>query len=300
MQHPLRRSLGVTVAVLALFTAGTVYAADNGKQNIAATAQKAGNFETLLAAAKAAGLAEALTKDGPFTVFAPTDNAFAKLPEGTVEALLNDVPKLKTILSYHVVPETLMAKDVVARGSLPTLLGQSAKVDVGEGVMIGGAKVVQTDIACSNGVIHVVDSVMMPADIVDLAVGSGKFNTLVAAVKTAGLVETLKGDGPFTVFAPTDDAFAKLPSGTVESLLKPENRDKLTAILTYHVVPGRVMASDVMKMKSAKTVQGQSLTIMADTKSGSVNVDGANVTQTDIQGLNGVIHVIDEVILPKE
>lgn len=134
-------------------------------------------------------------------------------------------------------------------------------------------------------------------DIVDTAVGAGSFNTLVAAVKAAGLVETLKGEGPFTVFAPTDEAFSKLPEGTVESLLKPENKAKLVAILTYHVVPGNVMAADVVKLDKAKTVLGQSVRIKSG--SGGVMVDNAKVIKTDIKTSNGVIHVIDSVILPK-
>ncbi len=134
-------------------------------------------------------------------------------------------------------------------------------------------------------------------DIVDTAVGAGDFTTLVAAVKAAGLVETLKGDGPFTVFAPTDAAFAKLPAGTVESLLKPENKDKLVAILTYHVVPGKVTAADVIKVTEAKTVQGKSVKVKVD--GGTVMIDGAKVVKADIPCTNGVIHVIDAVILPE-
>lgn len=134
------------------------------------------------------------------------------------------------------------------------------------------------------------------ADIVETAVAA-KFTTLVAAVKAAGLVETLKGPGPFTVFAPTDEAFAKLPPGTLESLLKPENKAKLQSILTYHVVAGKVMAGDVMKLNSAKTVEGQSVTIK--TMNGGVMVDNAHVTKADIVASNGVIHVVDAVILPK-
>ena len=134
-------------------------------------------------------------------------------------------------------------------------------------------------------------------DIVDTAISAGSFNTLVAAVKAAGLVDTLKGSGPFTVFAPTDEAFAKLPGGTVEDLLKPENKAKLQAILTYHVVPGNVMAKDVVKLTTAKTVNGQSLTVK--TEEGSVMVDSAKVVKTDILCTNGVIHVIDSVVLPR-
>jgi uncharacterized surface protein with fasciclin (FAS1) repeats len=135
------------------------------------------------------------------------------------------------------------------------------------------------------------------SDIVDVAVNAGSFSTLVAALKAANLVETLKGDGPFTVFAPTDEAFAKLPAGTVESLLKPENRAKLRAILTYHVVPGKVLAKEVAGLSAAKTVQGQSIKVTV--KGGTAMVDNATVVKTDILAANGVIHVVDSVILPK-
>lgn len=135
------------------------------------------------------------------------------------------------------------------------------------------------------------------SDIVETAVANGSFKTLAAALGAAGLVETLKGAGPFTVFAPTDAAFAKLPAGTVDDLIKPENKAKLAGILTYHVVAGKVSAADVMKMSSAKTVQGQSA--MVEVKDGAVKVGGATVTATDIACSNGVIHVIDTVIMPK-
>lgn len=134
------------------------------------------------------------------------------------------------------------------------------------------------------------------ADIVDTAVAAGSFGTLVAAVQAADLVETLKGEGPFTVFAPTDEAFAKLPEGTVENLLKPENKAQLQAILTYHVVAGKVMAADVVKLTTAQTVLGQSVTIAVS--DAGVTVDNAKVVMTDIETSNGVIHVIDSVILP--
>jgi len=133
-------------------------------------------------------------------------------------------------------------------------------------------------------------------DIVDTAVAAGSFKTLVAAVQAAGLVETLKGEGPFTVFAPTDEAFAKLPEGTVETLLKPENKEKLVAVLTYHVVPGKVMAADVVKLTEAPTVQGGKAAVKVT--DGTVMIDNAKVVKTDIVTSNGVIHVIDAVILP--
>ncbi|EAQ99248.1 fasciclin domain-containing protein [Congregibacter litoralis] len=136
----------------------------------------------------------------------------------------------------------------------------------------------------------------MPGTIVEIAAGNGDFSTLVAAVKAAGLVDVLSGEGPFTVFAPTNDAFAKLPEGTVETLLKPENKDQLVAVLTYHVVSGKVMAADVVTLDSATTVQGESVSISAS--DAVVMVDGATVVMTDVEASNGVIHVIDTVILP--
>ncbi|MBT8084024.1 MAG: fasciclin domain-containing protein [Woeseia sp.] len=143
---------------------------------------------------------------------------------------------------------------------------------------------------------HHKEKMMKGDDVVDVAVAAGDFTTLAAALKAADLIETLKGDGPFTVFAPTDAAFAALPAGTVENLLKPENRAQLVEILTYHVVPGKVLAADVVKLDKAKTVNGADVSIKV--AEGGVNVDNAKVVKTDIDASNGVIHVIDAVILP--
>lgn len=152
-------------------------------------------------------------------------------------------------------------------------------------------------LALMLGLVGSVNAESMPdKDIVDTAASAGSFKTLVAAVQAAGLVDALKGQGPLTVFAPTDEAFKKLPAGTVENLLKPENKDKLVAVLTYHVVPGRVTASEVVNLDSAKTINGRSLKISAS--DGKVMVDNARVTATDIIASNGVIHVIDSVVLP--
>jgi transforming growth factor-beta-induced protein len=259
-----------------------------------------GRFKTLVAALQAAGLVDTLKGAGPFTVFAPTDDAFAKLPAGTVESLLKPENKdqLVKILTYHVVSGKVMAADAAKLTSADTVakLPLTIKVDMGK-VMINNATVVLADIQASNGVIHVIDMVLLPPkDIVDTAVADGRFKTLVAAVQAAGLVDTLKGKGPFTVFAPTDDAFAKLPKGTVETLLKPENKAQLSAILTYHVVAGRVMAADVVKLTTANTVNGAPVKIKVD--GGKVFVNDAQVIITDILTSNGVIHVIDSVILP--
>jgi transforming growth factor-beta-induced protein len=263
-----------------------------------------GRFKTLAAALTAAGLVDTLKGAGPFTVFAPTDEAFAKLPAGTIDELLKpeNKQKLTDILLYHVVSGKVMAADVVKLTSATTVLGKDVmvKVDMGN-VYINESKVVITDIATSNGIIHVIDSILLPPaekanTIVDVAVADGRFKTLAAALGAAGLVETLQGAGPFTVFAPTDEAFAKLPAGTIDELLKPENKQKLTDILLYHVVSGKVMAADVTSLTSATTVLGKDVTVKVDM--GSVYINDAKVIITDIEASNGVIHVIDSVLLP--
>ncbi len=286
---------GAAVAVAAVSAPINIAQAAEQK-TIVETAVAAGDFGTLVAAVKAAGLAETLSGKGPFTVFAPTDAAFAKLPAGTVEALLANPEKLKSILLFHVVSGSVMAKDVTGLKSAPTILGQDLTVDASDGVKINGATVTAADIVCSNGVIHVIDTVLLPKNVVEIVAGNDDFSTLVAAITAAGLAETLSGDGPFTIFAPTNEAFAKLPAGTVEDLLKPENKAKLAAILTYHVVPGKVMAADVAGLSKATTVQGGDVSIKS--KRDTVTINGAKVTATDIVGSNGVIHVIDTVILP--
>ena len=276
--------------------------------DIVDTAVADGRFTTLVTAVEAAGLVETLKGEGPFTVFAPTDDAFAALPAGTLESLLlpENKQQLTDILLYHVVPGKVMAADVTGLTSATTVLGKdiAIKVDMGN-VYINEAKVIITDIETSNGVIHVIDAVILPPaeeaanTIVDIAVADGRFTTLVAAVEAADLVETLSGEGPFTVFAPTDDAFAALPAGTLESLLLPENKQALTDILLYHVVPGKVMAADVTGLTSATTVLGKDITITV--KDGNVFLnDTVEVIITDIEASNGVIHVIDAVLLPPQ
>jgi uncharacterized surface protein with fasciclin (FAS1) repeats len=274
--------------------------------DIVDTAVANGSFTTLAAALQAAGLVDALKADGPFTVFAPTDEAFAKLPEGTVEGLLKpeNIEQLKAILLYHVVEGKVMAADVSGISSATALSGKdlTVKVDMGN-VYINESKVVLADVEASNGVIHVIDAVLLPpaelSDIVDTAVADGRFTTLAAALQAAGLVETLKSEGPFTVFAPTDDAFAKLPAGTVETLLKPENLEQLKSILLYHVVAGKVMAADVVTLTSANAVSGAQISIKIQDGKVYLN-ETIQVIITDIETSNGVIHVIDAVLLPAQ
>jgi transforming growth factor-beta-induced protein len=280
-------------------------------QTIVDVAVANGSFTTLVAAVEAAGLVDTLKGEGPFTVFAPTDEAFAKLPAGTLEQLLANPEQLKNILLYHVVPGKVMAADVLTmdgKSADTALEGKQIGISIdGDKVILNeNANVVVTDVAASNGIIHVIDSVILPpadaamaeADIVDTAIANGSFTTLVAAVEAAGLVDTLKGEGPFTVFAPTDEAFAKLPAGTLEQLMA--NPEELKNILLYHVVPGKVMAADVLTMdgKSADTaLEGKQIGISIDGDKVILN-ENANVVVTDVAASNGIIHVIDNVILP--
>ena len=268
---------------------------------IAETASADGRFNTLVAAVGAADLTKTLSGPGPYTVFAPTDEAFSKLPAGTVEFLLMPENKemLKSVLLYHVVPGNMAAKNVLATPAMVTANGQRLDVVMSEnGPMVDNAKIILTDIKTSNGTIHAIDAVVLPEsmNIPQVAGKAGKFNTLLAAAQAAGLVDALSAKGPITVFAPTDEAFAKLPAGTVETLLKPENKDQLIAILKYHVVPGRVYSNDALKAGSAKTLQGANAKIRGDKK--VVRVNDAKVIMADLDTSNGVIHVIDQVMLP--
>ncbi len=290
----------VAVAQCQAATTQPVAAAGLMAGDIVDTAVGAGNFKTLAAALQAAGLVDTLKGKGPFTVFAPTDEAFAKLPAGTLETLLKpeNKKKLASILTYHVIAGEVAAKDV-ATGAAATVNGQRVDLVAKDGaVTVDGAKVTKADIKCSNGVIHVIDSVILPADkdIVQTAVAAGKFKTLAMLLDKADLVGALKGDGPFTVFAPTDDAFAKLPKETVESLLKSENKAQLQSVLKFHVLSGRVFSDAAAKGASVATLQGAKVTTKA--KDGGVFVENAKVLNADIETSNGVIHVIDTVILP--
>lgn len=275
-------------------------------QTIVEIAVGDGRFETLVAALQATDLFVTLSGTGPFTVFAPTDDAFAKLPAGTVESLLDDVPALNDILLYHVVDGNVMAADVATLDMATTLQGEMVNIAVdGETIHINEALIVISDIEASNGTIHVIDSVLLPPakeeetsapTIVEIAVGDGRFETLVAALQAADLVETLAGPGPFTVFAPTDDAFAKLPAGTVEALLG--DIPALTDILLYHVIAGSVMAADVVTLDTAATVQGQSVAVSVE--GDTVLINESQVVTADIEASNGTIHVIDTVLIPAE
>lgn len=278
----------------------TPVATTEAKPDIVDTAVAAGSFKTLAAALEAAGLVDALKGKGPFTVFAPTDAAFAKLPKGTVEELLKPENKarLQSILKYHVVSGAVLAKDVKP-GAVATLDGQRIDISTKDGkVMVDGATVTATDVIAGNGVIHVIDSVILPSDktVVQTALAASNFKTLAALIQQAGLVDALSGAGPFTVFAPTDEAFAKLPKETLEMLAKPENKEQLAAILKYHVVAGRVFSDAAAKGADVATLEGRK--VATKSQDGKVMVNGAGVIAADIDASNGVIHAIDTVLIP--
>lgn len=308
-------TVGETTPALADTTTTTEAAEEMARVGtIVDVAVEAGSFSTLVTAIQAAGLVDTLSSEGPFTVFAPTDDAFAALPEGLLDTVLADTDLLTSILNYHVVAGNVTAADVVTLDSADTVQGEAVTITVDDGsVLVNDANVVQTDVDASNGVIHVIDAVLLPpsvvdafaagdgatdaeesADIIATATEAGSFTTLLAAIEAAGLTETLTGDGPFTVFAPTDEAFAAVDEATLDGLLA--DPAALAQVLLYHVVEGAVPAADVVTLESATTIQGSDVEIVVD--GDAVTLNGANVVQTDITTSNGIIHVIDAVLLP--
>jgi len=239
-------------------------------------------------------------------VFAPTNEAFAALPAGVLANLLKPENKaqLVDILTYHVAPGDVHAKDLHDMEMITTVEGKSVTARVlGSNIFINSAKVTAADNDASNGVVHIIDAVLVPGsaptpknNIVDLAVANPDLSTLVTALKAADLVDTLSGIGPFTVFAPTNEAFAALPAGVLANLLKPENKAQLVDILTYHVAPGDVHAKDLHDMEMITTVEGKSVT--ARVLGSNIFINSAKVTAADNDASNGVVHIIDEVLMP--
>jgi len=297
------------------------------EEDIVSIASSNDDFSTLVQAVQAADLVETLQGEGPFTVFAPTNEAFAQLPEDSVEFLLQPENKdlLVDVLTYHVVPGNVTS-DQLETGMVEALNGELS-VEVSEDrVSVNDASVIQADVEASNGVIHAVNQVLLPEgivetiqsrmenaanasspeqsesaqveeseDIVTIASNNDNFSTLVQAVEAADLVETLQGEGPFTVFAPTNQAFAKLPNGLVEFLLQPENKDLLADVLTYHVVSGNV-TSDQLETGTVNALGGGLAVAVSGNK---VIVNNASVIQADVEASNGVIHAVNQVLLPE-
>ncbi len=281
------------------------------QRNIVQVAQGNANLSILVEAVVAADLATTLSGPGPYTVFAPTDAAFASLLAElavTKAELLANRALLTQVLTYHVLPARVPASAVPAGQAITTVEGSIFKIDATAGgslVITDGrnrqANITQADVAASNGVIHVIDRVLLPAnrDIVQTAQASADFSVLVEAVVAANLVPTLRGAGPFTLFAPTDAAFAALLAElgvTKDALLA--NTALLTEVLTYHVVPGRVLAANVPVGRPITTVQGDTLTVNAALVITDQRGRTANIVATDVLTSNGVIHVVNRVILP--
>jgi uncharacterized surface protein with fasciclin (FAS1) repeats len=269
--------------------------------DIVETAALTETTATLVDAVAAAELVETLKGDGPFTVFAPTNEAFDELGEFTLEQLLDPENQelLQKVLTYHVVPGDIRAEDLTDGGTVTTVEGSELTFDLSDDVrQVNGTDIIATDVVAQNGVIHLIDGVLTQnLDIVDVASTTESTQTLATAVAAAELVETLQGDGPFTVFAPTNEAFEAVDDFTLEQLLDPENQALLQEVLTYHVVPGDIRAADLTDGATVTTVQGQELTI--DLSGETPMVNDADIIATDVVAANGVVHLIDGVLLPE-
>ena len=288
------------------------FAITGEKTTIVGAATSAGDFTNLLAALDEAGLTKTLKGDGPFTVFAPNDAAFAAT---TLPAdLMSDPAALADLLNYHVVPGLYTAADLTDGMTLETAQGGQLVIDLSDGAKVNGINISVPDVMADNGVIHVIDAVLTPPteeeaaaeepapeeteaatmDIVDTAIAAGNFTTLIKALEAADLVDTLKSEGPFTVFAPTDEAFAQLPEGTVDALLA--DIDTLTQVLLYHVVPGVLLSDDLTDGMEAETAQGANVVFTKGAD--GLMVNDALIDPADVEASNGVIQVIDKLILP--
>lgn len=271
------------------------------EKNIVEVAQSAGQFNVLVQAAVKAGLADFLSTENNLTVFAPTDAAFAALLKDLGLTSLDqiDAAMLGNILKYHVVSGVVYSKDLKS-GYVPTLSTFSGNsismyVNVEEGVTINkNTKVTAADIKAKNGVIHVIDKVILPPTVVSVALANSNFTTLVQAVVKAGLVDALNGAGPFTVFAPTNDAFSALFTQLGISGVNDLTAEQLTPILTYHVVSGNVLSIS-LTAGEVGTLNGKKITVNL---TGGVKINNSTVVAADIQGSNGVVHVINQVLIP--
>ena len=309
----MKKVLSILLA-FALIISVPVFAADKDIVGIATGSE---DFSILVAALQKAELVSALQAEGPFTVFAPTNAAFTKLLSEldiTADQLLAH-PQLADVLLYHVVSGKVMSTDLSNGLEAATLQGSKVKVDLMDGVKINKSTVTTADIEATNGVVHVIDTVLVPADfkldkaiqreeakdmpktVVDIALGNKDFSILVAALQKADLVSALQGEGPFTVFAPTNAAFEDLLKALNISASDLLNQPDLAKVLLYHVVSGKVMSTDLTEGLEAATLNGEK--VKFDLSDG-VKVSGSTVTSADIEAGNGVVHVIDKVLVPAD
>jgi transforming growth factor-beta-induced protein len=311
---------GFCISNLAIVASGpvTVKCPEATKPNIVELAESVKDLSTLVSAVVAGDLVDTLSSPGPFTVFAPTNEAFAALPAGTLDSLMKPENKaeLVDILTYHVLPLQAFSKDLQPFQAVNTVEGKTLHIQKWGGVVKVGASLKSEDLktvtgadnAASNGVAHIIDGVLLPPptpkqpNLVELAESVKDLSTLVSAVVAADLVDTFSSPGPFTLFAPTNEGFAALPAGTLDHLLKPQNKRQLVDILTYHVLPVQAFVKDLEAFQAVKTVEGKTLHIQ---KWGGVvkvgpsleSKDLRSVTGADNAASNGVAHIIDGVLL---
>jgi len=292
--------------------AAVLVASASALPNIVQLAQSVPELSTLVTAVSAGGLVSTLEGPGPFTVFAPTNDAFNALPAGVLDNLLKPENKaqLVDILTYHVVAGNVQSGNLTNGELVPTVEGKNVSVNIeavgGVYLNIGtqSANVIQADVEASNGVVHLINAVLLPPsppstdNIVQLAQSVSDLSTLVTAVVAAGLASTLSGPGPFTVLAPTNEAFAALPAGVLDNLLKPENKAQLVAVLTYHVISGDVYSYEINDGTAAPSLDnGAKLSFNA--KNGAITINGASkVLLANVGASNGVVHLINAVLLP--
>ena len=261
------------------------------------------SHNTLEVAIVAAGLEETLSSEGTFTVFAPTDDAFSLVPTNVLDQLLADpTGQLTQILLNHVIGSVAMSSDLSDGMMITTLQGSEVEVGINNGVVtIGNAMVTMADLEADNGVVHVIDAILMPAEettsVFDIIEGSDSHNTLEVAIVAAGLEETLSSEGTFTVFAPTDDAFSLVPTNVLDQLLA-DPTGQLTQILLNHVIGSVAMSSDLSDGMMITTLQGSEVEVGIN--NGVVTIGNAMVTMADLEADNGVVHVIDAILMPEE
>lgn len=285
------------VESISAFGGAASSAGETGGSDLVSVAKAAG-LNTLLDLVAAAELE--LPAGERVTILAPTDEAFAALPPALVEELLRPESRatLRSVLTYHVAGAPLSSSELLSRRSIQTLNGQRLAIDTTGPIAIGGSGVVAVDVPFDGGVVHVIDTVLMPElkSIADLAAGTSQLSTLAAAVSAAGLGDQLGAEnGPWTVFAPVDSAFASLPPGALDELLEPANRSRLVDVLALHVVPGRLYANELLANRRALTLLGDPIEFGLD--GGRLQVGGATIVTANIEASNGVVHLIDNVIL---
>lgn len=290
---------------LTLATVAAYALQSTAADSIFGIANSTADFSTLAAAVGLAGLTDTLSGDGALTVFAPQNSAFTELPADLLNKLLDPTwqPQLADVIKYHAIGSKVLAADLTDGMTVTTLSGANITINLDPTRVNEDAMVILADVLADNGVVHGIDKVLTPASvsssIVDIAAGDDVFSTLVEAVTAADLVDVLSGDGsgPLTVFAPTNEAFAALPAGTLESLLLPENKDKLIDILKYHVVAANALSSSLTST-DLETLEGD--TVAIDLSGAGVKVNDADVVIADIIASNGIIHVINKVLLPPD